>query len=34
MEMPVNKMALLPISIPGDIYDTNNAKIYISAEYD
>lgn len=33
MEMPVNKMALLPISIPYDIYDTDNAKIYISAEY-
>ena len=33
MEMPINKMALLPISIPYDIYETDKAQIYISAEY-
>lgn len=31
--LPVNKTALLPITIPYDLYDTDIAKIYISAQY-
>lgn len=34
VQMPVNKMALLPIKIPYDLYNLDSASIYISASYD